>query len=275
MRKLSSLLAVCGLAGAATAQVTISHSTNPTLITPGNSVACASNDPPNPQRTTSNFYWRSYQLSAFPAITGPFNVTSVTFGVEDAAHPSLSQPVRVRLYKDTNGGAPQAVGVDLMQVAEATVPVADGVAQFIMAPIAANFAQADTLVVSVDSQDHQVAFPSPTTVSARFFIGSNTQGEGGPSYLSSVPCGIANPTPAGSLGVPGLVMHMLIDVTGTIGPASCYPDCNLDTILNLADFGCFQTKFALNDPYADCNLDTILNLADFGCFQTKFAIGCP
>ncbi len=57
--------------------------------------------------------------------------------------------------------------------------------------------------------------------------------------------------------------------------AACYPDCNGDMILNLADFGCFQTAFATGNMYADCNGDTLLNLADFGCFQTKFAIGCP
>jgi hypothetical protein len=56
---------------------------------------------------------------------------------------------------------------------------------------------------------------------------------------------------------------------------SCYADCNGDGVLGLADFGCFQTKFALNDPYADCNGDGVLGLADFGCFQTKFALGCP
>jgi hypothetical protein len=56
---------------------------------------------------------------------------------------------------------------------------------------------------------------------------------------------------------------------------SCYPDCNQDGSLNLADFGCFQTKFALGDPYADCNGDGVRNLSDFGCFQTKFALGCP
>ncbi len=63
--------------------------------------------------------------------------------------------------------------------------------------------------------------------------------------------------------------------TFMLSGASCYPDCNGDTILNLADFGCFQTAFATGNMYADCNGDTILNLADFGCFQTKFAIGCP
>ncbi|MCC6661748.1 MAG: hypothetical protein IT437_12780 [Phycisphaerales bacterium] len=62
---------------------------------------------------------------------------------------------------------------------------------------------------------------------------------------------------------------------GTPEAAVCYPDCNGDGVLNLADFGCFTTKFALGDPYADCNGDGVRNLADFGCFQTKFALGCP
>ncbi|MCC6660015.1 MAG: hypothetical protein IT437_03925 [Phycisphaerales bacterium] len=56
---------------------------------------------------------------------------------------------------------------------------------------------------------------------------------------------------------------------------ACYPDCNGDGALNLADFGCFTTKFALGDPYADCNGDGVRNLADFGCFTTRFALGCP
>ena len=55
----------------------------------------------------------------------------------------------------------------------------------------------------------------------------------------------------------------------------CYPDCNDDGQLNLSDFGCFTTKFALADPYADCNGDAALNLSDFGCFTTKFALACP
>ena len=64
--------------------------------------------------------------------------------------------------------------------------------------------------------------------------------------------------------------------SGVLKPlASCYADCNGDGALNLADFGCFQTKFATGDPYADCNGDTALTVADFGCFQTRFVQGCP
>ncbi len=63
--------------------------------------------------------------------------------------------------------------------------------------------------------------------------------------------------------------------TGAGGPPLCYPDCNADGALTVADFGCFQTKFVIGDPYADCNGDSLLTVADFGCFQTKFVSGCP
>jgi hypothetical protein len=61
----------------------------------------------------------------------------------------------------------------------------------------------------------------------------------------------------------------------TVAPEVCYADCNGDHELNLSDFGCFQTAFALGNMYADCNGEGVLNLADFGCFQTRFALGCP
>lgn len=64
-----------------------------------------------------------------------------------------------------------------------------------------------------------------------------------------------------------------------IGPktagAFCAPDVNRDGALNLADFGAFQTLFALGDRRADTNCDGVLNLADFGAYQTSFALGCP
>ena len=74
----------------------------------------------------------------------------------------------------------------------------------------------------------------------------------------------------------GLLSLEALDVTFTATTVTpCYPDCNADGALNLSDFGCFTTKFALGDPYADCNGDQVHNLSDFGCFTTKFALGCP
>lgn len=54
----------------------------------------------------------------------------------------------------------------------------------------------------------------------------------------------------------------------------CIPDLNEDGVLNLADFGAFQTAYALGDMRADTNLDGLLTLSDFGAFQTLFAAGC-
>jgi hypothetical protein len=58
------------------------------------------------------------------------------------------------------------------------------------------------------------------------------------------------------------------------GPGSCYPDCDQSGGLNIDDFICFQTFFAIGDPYADCDASGALNIDDFICFQTYFAIGC-
>ncbi len=60
-----------------------------------------------------------------------------------------------------------------------------------------------------------------------------------------------------------------------VGPGLCYPDCDSTGTLNVNDYICFQTKFALGEPYADCDGNGVLNVNDYICFQTKFALGCP
>jgi hypothetical protein len=61
-----------------------------------------------------------------------------------------------------------------------------------------------------------------------------------------------------------------------LGPidAPCQPDCDENGTLNIDDFICFQTLFALGDPAADCDGSSSLNIDDFICFQTLFALGC-
>jgi hypothetical protein len=63
--------------------------------------------------------------------------------------------------------------------------------------------------------------------------------------------------------------------------ARCYANCDgsaVPPILNVNDFLCFQTRFAVGDTYANCDASTTsptLNIADFLCFQARFAAGCP
>ena len=66
-------------------------------------------------------------------------------------------------------------------------------------------------------------------------------------------------------------------VTSTPSSVSvrCYADCDGDGSLTVADFSCFQNRYASGTLAADCNFDAMLTVADFGCFQTKFVTGCP
>ncbi|MEX2219154.1 MAG: hypothetical protein WD749_10400 [Phycisphaerales bacterium] len=82
---------------------------------------------------------------------------------------------------------------------------------------------------------------------------------------------------------PGLgfsVLYTANAVTLQVGPG-CYPNCDSSTtapLLNVADFGCFLSRYAAGHAYANCDASTqppVLNVADFGCFLQRYAAGCP
>jgi photosystem II stability/assembly factor-like uncharacterized protein len=54
----------------------------------------------------------------------------------------------------------------------------------------------------------------------------------------------------------------------------CTQDCDSSGTLDINDFICFQTLFAISDPKADCDANGLFNIDDFICFQTLFALGC-
>jgi photosystem II stability/assembly factor-like uncharacterized protein len=95
----------------------------------------------------------------------------------------------------------------------------------------------------------------------------------------------ANGSARGLSYSPGASPRLLMaTTTGSYAVAlgsACYANCDGSTappILNIADFVCFQQRFAGGDSYANCDGSTtppILNIADFVCFQASFAAGCP
>jgi hypothetical protein len=97
----------------------------------------------------------------------------------------------------------------------------------------------------------------------------------GPAFtfdVAGAPRRVDDPaTPDTGLGAPPVIDRGAHEFQ----PDSCYPDCNADGALTVADFGCFQTRFVAGDPYADCNNDSTLTVQDFGCFQSRFVAGCP
>ncbi len=54
----------------------------------------------------------------------------------------------------------------------------------------------------------------------------------------------------------------------------CIADCDKNDSLDIDDFICYQTLYAIGDPKADCDSDGKLLIDDFICFQTAYAIGC-
>ncbi len=65
------------------------------------------------------------------------------------------------------------------------------------------------------------------------------------------------------------------DAGGSVSITGCYADCDQSGALDVGDFICFQTRFALGDPYADCDANGVHDVNDSICFQTRFAVGCP
>jgi hypothetical protein len=161
---------------------------------------------------TNNSYWRAYDLGPM-ALTGPFTVNSVTFGIElaDANGVGTTQPVTVRVH--TSAGAfPGGVRT---QVASQTFNIPDQT----LSLYTATFTSAPTvpanaiLVLEVFTPDGRAP------ANNRFFIGSNALGQSAPCYLSAADCGAPNPVTLASLGFPN--MHAIINAAGLVSnPAS-------------------------------------------------------
>ncbi len=54
----------------------------------------------------------------------------------------------------------------------------------------------------------------------------------------------------------------------------CPGDCDCSGMLEVDDFACFQTNYAMGVLEADCDKSGGLDIDDFICFQTLYAIGC-
>jgi hypothetical protein len=255
---------VLAVAAAAQGQsVSLTQSLDPVTITPGNTAACANQGPP--QRTTENSYYRSFDLSQ-AGLSGDLFVSSVEFAVENATHPNLTQPVTVRIYTDSNGGAPLLN--DLVLVAQETMNIDDQQGTIIDFPINATVPQTAVMVVEIFSEDWTSQFPTQTAV---FFPGSNPFGETAPTYVYAASCGDPNIVTAASVGFPG--MHLIMTVKGDTG-VGCYPDCDGSGGLDLFDFLCFVNEFNSGNTYADCDGSGGLDLFDFLCFVNAFNAGC-
>jgi len=180
---------------------TITQSTSQTIA--AGAVACSDAG----AGTLENHYWRAFDMDAF---TGgqAYDITSIEFGIEQAL--SLfgnDQPLTVNLY--VNHGSPFPGGdwqLNLLASSgEIRIPNQENT--IFNVPLTATVpAGALQLVMEVLSPDQ--------TVEHNFFIiGSNSDPETGPSYLSARDCDNPDPVATRCIGFPD--MHYVFNVNGS------------------------------------------------------------
>ena len=202
--KMGSLLAPALPRGSAMAPEdvcpsTITQSLNQEIVS-GNSVACN-----NGTATAQNSYWRAFDMTTFTG-DAQYDVTSVSFGIENASSGGgTGQPVTVNLYTNSGGSFP--AGTRTLLATTGPITVADQQLTVLEVPLVATVpAGTSELVMEVNSPDGRLD-------GNVFFIGSNPDGQTGPSYLSSADCGPPDPTDLAVLGFPN--MQIVFNVNGS------------------------------------------------------------
>jgi hypothetical protein len=108
--------------------------------------------------------------------------------------------------------------------------------------------------------------------------GNNLARWNGTAWVPLVPGVAAGGTAIAPFG-DGLIIAGSVKDQPALGPfprfaCVCPADCDASSSLDIRDFVCFQTLFALGDDAADCDGDGALTIDDFLCFQSAYAAGC-
>ncbi len=172
-------------------------------VTADNSSACGTTT-----GTAENSYYRAYKLSD-DGITNAFNITKVTFGIENATAGmgAAAQAAQVKLYSYSG-----ALGGTTLNTAQLT-PIN---ALNIMIDNAAAPTTKDVDITGVVPAGGtlvvEIALPNGQAVGNSFYIGSNAGGETKPGYLRAPACTYTSPVTLPSIGLS--TMHLVINVTG-------------------------------------------------------------
>ncbi len=246
-----------GVSGIPCGTTSFTQSVDPVTITQFNSVSCNAGG-----LHTDNSYYRAFDSSAWGGAA--LTVCTVQIGIETAAGAGGSQPISCILYDSNdinNLGAP---------VANVEVQVPDQAMTLFNIPVVG--AVTSGLVVEIFTPDGQ-------GVGNSFFIGSNPNGETGPSYLAAADCGVVSPTPTGAIGFPGMniVMTVFGDAGCVIG--NCLGDTNNDGVVDVTDLvnvisGWGSDGLGQPGRISDLNCDGIVDVLDLVEVITGWGV-CP
>lgn len=191
--------------------VAITQNTNPNVVVQGTSVSCTDGNIVQPTNRDNHF-------ARLFATGGLLEVRCVTFGVEFARDSTVAQagvPVEIRVYEDTNGGAPGDLPAeaDLVLLAMTPKSIPGGTANQLLraeftTPV--DVSLTTFFVVEIFTPDGSNVEPQGTNI----VIGANSAGQSAPGYLKAPVCGINTFADIASLCVPCLNTHIIMLVEG-------------------------------------------------------------
>jgi hypothetical protein len=179
---------------------TITHSLSQSIVA-GNSTACFDD---KTGFTRENTYWRAFDMNTF---TGgqAYDISSISFGVELSSGNGLGQDLDVVLW--TNNGAPFPEGT-LEPLTIFFLTIINDSSFFVQIPLDQTTVPAGTLELVME-----VSSPDGVANGNVFLIGSNSEGQTGPSYIQAADCGWPDPVDLASIGFPD--MHIVFNVDGS------------------------------------------------------------
>lgn len=243
-----------------------SQSGNSSFTTDFGLVACAAGN----DHTTEN----SYAVS-FPGITAG-QVSCVEFGVYNAQivdNTAFAGPIQqavLGLYRDTNGGDPTDIGVDLVPIAEQPIQLSGGtyMAGLQFDPPVCLDGNTDNIVVVL-------SFPAMATGSGYALRAAGNTGTSTQAlFLKSASCAINTFTNSNAIGA-GFPDPWVVKLNGnfTSCGAPCPADLNNDGVVNGADLGLLLGNWN-NAGVGDIDGSGTVNGADLGLLLGGWG-NCP
>lgn len=184
------------------AGTTITQSNDLSTITALNSVACPGDN---------DSYFRRFDLNGAHGIVDEFNISSVDFATE-AMGTITSLDITVNLYSIANADALVLANLTLVGTGSINVPNPNPTMYNALVAGVVNGSTHD-LVVEIVSNDFSNG--------GSYFIGSNANGQTGPSFILAPVCGASEPTDLATIGFAG--MHIIMAVNGQVGPPPVIP----------------------------------------------------
>lgn len=199
-----------------------------------------------------NLYARSYDLSLGETAGATVELTCVEYGINNTGS---EVPSVVSVYLDTNGGAPEAPGVDLKLLGErVTIGVAGvyGIQRASFDP---------PICISADSTIVVTLFLKESIDGFAAFAGNDAP-QSGPTYILSESCGLTTFADLADMGFPE--WHWVQVLVGKMDcePTACPADFNGDGEVTGADMGLLLSAW-MTDA-ADLNHDGTTDGADMG-----------